>query len=62
MELNIIIELWKKGEWYVAKSPELDSISQVKTPEEARKNLKEIIQIQFQEMDEMGTLKEYLSE
>ena len=38
--IHIIIELWKKGEWYVAKSPELDSISQVKTPEEARKNLK----------------------
>jgi len=62
MELNLTIELWKKGKWYVAKSPELDFISQGMTPEEAKINLKEVIKIQFQEMEEMGTLKEYLSE
>ena len=62
MELNLTIELWRKGEWYVAKSPELDFISQGKTPEEARKNLEEVINIQFQEMTEIGTLKEYLYE
>ena len=62
MELSLTIELWKKGEWYVAKSPELDFISQGKTPEDAKKNLKEVIKIQFQEMEEMGTLEEYLLE
>ncbi len=62
MEVNLTIELWRKGEWYVAKSPELDFISQGKTPQEARKNLEEVIDIQFQEMDEIGTLKEYLAE
>jgi len=62
MELNLTIELWRKGKWYVAKSPELDFISQGITLEEAKKNLKEVIKIQFQEMEEMGTLKEYLSE
>ena len=62
MELNLTIELWRKGEWYVAKSPELDFISQGKTPEEARKNLEEVINIQFQEMTEIGTLEEYLYE
>jgi len=62
MELNLTIELWRKGEWYLAKSPELDFISQGKTPEEARKNLGEVINIQFQEMEEMGTLEEYLAE
>ena len=62
MELNLTIELWRKGEWYVAKSPELDFISQGKTPLEARKNLEEVIDIQFQEMKEMGTLEEYLIE
>ena len=62
MELTITIELWRKKGWYVAKSPELDFISQGNTPEEAKKNLKEVINIQFQEMEEMGTLEDYLSE
>jgi len=62
MELNLTIELWKKGKWYVAKSPELDFISKETTPEEAKKNLREVIEIQFQEMEGIGTLKEYLSE
>jgi predicted RNase H-like HicB family nuclease len=62
MKLSVTIELWRKGNWYVARSPELDFISQGKTPEEARRNLEEVINIQFQEMTEMGTLEEYLEE
>ena len=62
MFLNTTIELWQKGDWYIAKSPELDFVSQGKTREEAKKNLVEVINIQFQEMQEMGTLHEYLSE
>jgi len=62
MLLNITIELWQKGDWYITKSPELDFVSQGKTREEAKKNLIEVINIQFQEMQEMGTLHEYLSE
>ena len=62
MELNVTIELWRKGKWYVAKSPKLDFISQGRTREEARKNLEEAIIIQFQEMEEMRTLEGYLAE
>ncbi len=62
MDLNLTIELWRKGKLFVAKSPELDFIFQGKTPQEARKNLEEVINIQFQEMEEMGTLEEYLAE
>jgi predicted RNase H-like HicB family nuclease len=62
MQLNLTIELWKKGSWYVARSPELDFISQGRTREEARENLEEAIRIQFEEMTEMGTLQEYLKE
>ncbi len=62
MELNLTIELWRKGKWYLAKSPELDFVSQGRTPEEAKKNLEEVIDIQFQEMKEMGTFEEYLEE
>jgi len=60
VKLNLTIELWKKGRWYVARSPEFDFISQGKTGEEARKNLEEVIRIQFEEMTQMGTLEEYL--
>ena len=62
MQLDFTIELWKKGKWYVARSPELDFVSQGKTREEARKNLEEVIRIQFEEMTEMGTLEDYLKE
>ena len=62
MLLNITIEIWQKVNWYIAKSPELDFLSQGKTREEAKKNLIEVINIQFHEMQEMGTFQEYLSE
>jgi predicted RNase H-like HicB family nuclease len=62
MELNITIELWQKGNWYLARSPELDFIAQGRTVEEAKGNLFEVIKIQFTEMEEMGTLKDYLTE
>ncbi len=62
MKLEIFIEVWKKGQWFLARAPELDFISQGKTAEEARKNLIEVISIQFEEMRNMGTLDEYLLE
>jgi predicted RNase H-like HicB family nuclease len=62
MKLQLTIEVWKKGEWYLARTPELDFISQGRTHEEAKKNLLEVIKIQFTEMREMGNLEEYLLE
>ncbi len=62
MNLNITIEIWQKGKWFLAKSPELDFIAQGKTAEEAKKNLFEVIKIQFHEMEEIGTLNDYLTE
>lgn len=62
MKLPLIIESWKKGSWYLARAPELDFISQGRTPEEARKNLLDVIGIQFKEMKNIGTLDEYLQE
>jgi predicted RNase H-like HicB family nuclease len=62
MKLQLTIEVWKKGNWYLARSQELDFVSQGKTFEEAKKNLLEVIRIQFKEMKEMGTLEEYLVE
>ena len=62
MDINITIEVWQKGKWFIAKCPELDFISQGATRDEAKKNLLEVIRIQFEEMDEIGTLNEYLAE
>ncbi len=62
MQLTITIEVWQKGKYFVAKCPELDFISQGKTREKVKKNLLEVIEIQFEEMAEMGTLDDYLAE
>lgn len=59
---HLTIEIWKSGKWFIAKAPELDFISQGNTPEEAKKNLLEVIKIQFEEMRKMKTLNEYLLE
>ena len=62
MNINITVEVWQKEKWFVAKCPELDFLSQGKTRNDAKANLLEVIRIQFEEMDEMGTLDEYLAE
>lgn len=62
MQLKVTIEIWKKGKWYVAICPELDFVSQGLSPEEARRNLIEVIEIQFEEMSALGTLEDYLME
>jgi predicted RNase H-like HicB family nuclease len=62
MKIKATIELWQKGKWCIAKVPELDFVAQGKTVEEAKKNLQEVINIQFAEMRKMGTLDEYLAE
>ena len=62
MDLQLTIEVLKKGEWYIARAPELDFVSQGSTHEEAKNNLFEVIRIQFTEMKEMGTLENYLLE
>lgn len=62
MQLKITIEIWQKGQWFISKCPELDFISQGTSPEEARRNLLEVLQIQFEEMAALDTLEDYLSE
>ncbi len=62
MQLKITIEIWQKGRWFISKCPELDFVSQGTSPEEARRNLLELLQIQFEEMAVLGTLEDCLSE
>jgi len=60
--LKITIEFWKEGNLYIARSPELDMVAQGSSLEEAKTNLREVIEIQFEEMRELGTLDEFLLE
>ena len=62
MIIPITIEIVKKGVWYIARAVELDFVTQGKTADEAKKNLFEVIEIQFEEMDKLGTLEDYLKE
>ncbi len=62
MQIKTTIELWQKGKWVIAKIPELDFVTQGRTIDEAKSNLKEVVRIQFEEMRELGTLEDYLAE
>lgn len=62
MIIPITIEIVKKGMWYIARAVELDFVTQGRTADEAKKNLFEIIEIQFEEMNKLGTLEDYLKE
>ena len=62
MQLPVTIEIWQKGKYFLAKCPELDFISQGLNRDEAKKNILEVIEIQFEEMAAMGTLDDYLTE
>ena len=62
MRIKLTIEVWQKGPWFIAKCPELDFVSQGPTVEQARDNLLEVIQIQFDEMTAANTLDDYLAE
>jgi len=55
-------EIWKEGNMYTSYCPELDIVSCGRTPEEAKKNLQEVITIQLAETAKMGTLNELLDE
>lgn len=60
--LKMTIEFWREGNLYVARSPELDMVAQGSSLEEAKRNLLEVIEIQFEEMRELGTFDEFLLE
>ncbi|MFA4932730.1 MAG: hypothetical protein WC625_07490 [Caldisericia bacterium] len=62
MKIRITIELWKEGDLYVTRSPELDMVAQGYSAEMAKKNLLEVIGIQFKEMKYLGTLDDFLSQ
>lgn len=55
-------QIWKEGDMYVAHVPLLQLSSCGYTVEEARKNIKEVTEIFFEETDRKGTTKDVLEE
>jgi len=64
MPKRIIIseQIWKEGGMYTSYCPELDVASCGRTVDEARKNLREALEIFIEETSKMGTLKDLLEE
>lgn len=55
-------ELSREGHWWVAHCPPLDVASQGRTPEEAKTNLREAIQLFIESCNARGTLFDALRE
>jgi len=55
-------QIWKEGNMYTSYCPELDVASCGQTVDEARKNLREALEIFIEEISKLGTLEELLEE
>jgi predicted RNase H-like HicB family nuclease len=55
MKLKLTEELWKEGNMYVSYCPELDIASCGETTDQAKKNLGEVILINLEEAQKIGT-------
>ena len=62
MKIKVTEEIWKEGNMYVSYCPELDMASCGESIEESKKNLKEVISINFAECRKMGTLNQLLQD
>ena len=62
MKLKLTEELWKEGNMYVSYCPGLDIAACAETIEQAKKNLKEVILINLEEAQKLGTLDSLLQE
>ncbi|MFA4955775.1 MAG: hypothetical protein WC556_02225 [Candidatus Methanoperedens sp.] len=54
------VEIWKEGGMFSAYCHKLDIASCGHTPDETKKNLEEVIEIQIEETAKLGTLKMFL--
>lgn len=49
--------VWKEGKWFVAKALEVEVASQGKTEKEALENLKESLELYFEDMPKIEITK-----
>ncbi len=62
MKISVRAEIFKEGDLYVALSPELNVSSFGETIEDAKKSIREAIEIFVEECRELGTLEDVLEE
>jgi len=62
MRIKLTEELWKEGNMYVSNCPKLDMAACGESVEQAKKNLKEVILINLEEAQKMGTLDKLLQD
>jgi predicted RNase H-like HicB family nuclease len=62
MRIKLTEELWKEGNMYVSYCPELDVASCGESVEQAKMNLKEVILINLEEAQKLGTLEKPLQD
>ena len=62
MKLKLTEELWREGNMYISYCPELDIASCGETVDQAKKNLKEVILINLEEAQKLGTFDNLLEE
>ncbi len=58
--LNVTIELWKQGKYFIAFCPELSLFARKKTEKEAKETLIETAQNLFKSLCDKNILKSYL--
>ena len=61
MRIFLTTKVWKEGKYYIAYAPELNVVSQGKTPEHAERRLREAVEIFLEETKRLGTLEEILA-
>lgn len=64
IDIQFNVEIWKDKETncYIVHVPQLDVFSSGKTPEQARKNIKDAVKGFLKTANEIGTLKQILEE
>lgn len=62
ISFSLPVSILREGSSFIAYTPALDLSTSGSTFEEAQKNFKEIVNIFFQELIEMGTLEDVLKE
>jgi len=62
IKIQLNSEVWKEGNMYVSYIPQLDLSSCGKTIDEAKKNIREAVELFFEETQKMGTYQKILKE
>ena len=62
MRIQFNTQIWQEEKMYVAYVPQLDLSSCGKTVEEAKKNIREAVEVFLEEAEKMGTIKKILEE